>query len=169
MMGIQSEQIQMVILDIDSMIPENHLLRQIKDRADFDFLYKNAAPCYSNNGRKSIDPLILIKMLLVGCLYRIKSVRRLDDGVSLNLACRWFCRIDLMHRAPDHSAFSRNRKQRFKDAGIFREIFNEIVLKCIRLGVVYLEKQALLMVRFFPPEYPGTAAMRQLRQLTVPL
>lgn len=136
MMGIQSGQIQMVILDIDSMIPENHLLRQIKDHVNFDFIYEKAAPYHSNIGRKSIDPVILIKMLLIGYPYGIKSERRLEDEVSLNLAYRWFCGIDLMHRVPDHSTFSQDRKRRFKDAGIFRGIFNEIVLKCMELGAV---------------------------------
>lgn len=136
MMGMQSGQIQMVILDIDSMIPKNHLLRQIKDHVNFDFIYEKAAPYYSNIGRKSIDPVILIKMLLIGYLYGIKSERRLEEEVSLNLAYRWFCGIELMHRVPEHSTFSQNRKRRFQDAGIFREIFNEIVLKCIELGIV---------------------------------
>ncbi len=75
-------------------------------------------------------------MLLIGYLYGIKSERRLEEEVSLNLAYRWFCGIDLMHRVPDHSTFSQNRKRRFQEAGIFREIFNEIVLKCIELGIV---------------------------------
>ena len=136
MMGKQSGQIQMVILDIDSMIPDNHLLRQIKNCVNFDFIYEKAAPYYSNTGRKSIDPVILIKMLLIGYLYGIKSERRLEEEVSLNLAYRWFCGIDLMHKVPDHSTFSQNRKRRFKDAGIFRDIFIEIVLKCIELGLV---------------------------------
>lgn len=139
MMGKQNGQIQIAILDIDSMIPEDHLLRQIKDHVNFDFIYEKAAPYYSNIGRKSIDPVILIKMLLIGYLYGIKSERRLEEEVSLNLAYRWFCGLDLMHRVPDHSTFSQNRKRRFKDAGIFREIFNEIVLKCIRLGIVSRE------------------------------
>lgn len=136
MMGKQNGQIQIAILDIDSMIPEDHLLRQIKDHVNFGFIYEKAAPYYSNVGRKSIDPVILIKMLLIGYLYGIKSERRLEEEVSLNLAYRWFCEIDLMHRVPDHSTFSQNRKRRFKDAGIFREIFNEIVLKCVQLGIV---------------------------------
>ena len=136
MMGRQSRQSQMVILDIDSMIPDNHLLRQIKNCVNFDFIYEKAAPYYSNTGRKSIDPVILIKMLLIGYLYGIKSERRLEEEVSLNLAYRLFCGIDLMHKVPDHSTFSQNRRWRFKDAGIFRDIFNEIVLKCIELGLV---------------------------------
>lgn len=136
MMGKQSGQIQMVILDIDSMIPEDHLLRRIKNCVNFDFIYEKAAPYYSPVGRKSIDPVVLIKMPLIGYLYGIKSERRLEEEVSLNLAYRWFCGIDLMHRVPDHSTFSQNRKRRFQEAGIFREIFNEIVLKCIELGIV---------------------------------
>lgn len=91
MMGKQSEQIQMVILDIDSMIPEAHLLRRIKNCVNFDFIYEKAAPYYSPIGRKSIDPVVLIKMLLIGYLYGIKSERRLEEEVSLNLAYRWFC------------------------------------------------------------------------------
>ena len=136
MMGKQSGQIQMIILDIDSMIPEDHLLRQIKNCVNFDFIYEKAAPYYSHVGRKSIDPVILIKMLLIGYLYGIKSERRLEEEVSLNLAYRWFCGIDLTQRAPDHSTFSQNRRRRFQDAGIFRENFNEIVLQCIQLGIV---------------------------------
>ena len=136
MMGKQSGQIQMVILDMDSMIPEDHLLRRIKNCVNFDFIYEKAAPYYSHIGRKSIDPVVLIKMLLIGYLYGIKSERRLEEEVSLNLAYRWFCGIDLMDRVSDHSTFSQNRRRRFQEAGIFREIFNEIVLKCIDLGIV---------------------------------
>lgn len=136
MMGKQDAQIQMVILDIDSMIPENHLLRQIKNCVNFDFIYEKAAPYYSNVGRKSIDPVILMKMLLIGYLYGIKSERRLEEEISLNLAYRWFCDIDFMQKVPDHSIFSQNRRRRFKDSGIFREIFNKIVLQCIQLGIV---------------------------------
>ena len=136
MMGKQSGQIQMVILDIDSMIPKNHLLRRIKNCVNFDFIYEKADPYYSPVGRKSIDPVVLIKMLLIGYLYGIKSERRLEEEVSLNLAHRWFCGIDLMHKVPDHSTFSQNRRRRFQEADIFREIFNEIVLKCIEFGIV---------------------------------
>ena len=118
------------------MIPETHLLRQIKNCVNFDFIYEKTAPYYSKVGRKSIDPVILIKMLLIGYLYGIKSERRLEEEVSLNPAYHWFCGLDLMHRVPDHSTFSQNRRRRFKDASIFREIFNEIVLKCIQLGIV---------------------------------
>ena len=98
MMEKQTGQIQMVIFNIDSMIPEPHLLRQIKNCVNFDFIYEKTAPYYSKVGRKSIDPVILIKMLLIGYLYGIKSERRLAEEVSLNLAYRWFCGLDLLHR-----------------------------------------------------------------------
>lgn len=136
MMGKHSEQTQMVILDIDSMIPGDHLLRKIKNCANFDFIYEKGAPYYSHAGRRSIDPVILIKMLLVGYLYGIKSERRPGEEVSLNLACRWFCGIGLTQKVPDHSTFSQNRRRRFQDAGIFRETFNGIVLQCMQLGIV---------------------------------
>ena len=114
MMGKQSRQIQMVILDIDSMIPEDHLLRRIKNCVNFDFIYEKAAPYYSHVGRKSIDPVVLIKMLLIGYLYGIRSERRLEEEVSLNLAYRWFCGIDLMHRVPDRSILARIEEDVFK-------------------------------------------------------
>ena len=93
MMGKQDRQMQMIILDMDSMIPQDHLLRQIKNCVNFDFIYEKAKPYYSNVGRKSIDPVVMIKMLLIGYLYGIKSERRLEEEVSLNLAYRWFCDI----------------------------------------------------------------------------
>ena len=136
MMVKQSGQLQMVILDIDSMIPKDHLLRQIKNCVNFDFIYEKAAPYYSDIGRKSIDSVVMIKMLLIGYLYGIKSERRLEEEVSLNLAYRWFCGVALTQRVPDHSTFSQNRRRRFQEAGIFREIFKEIVLKCMELGIV---------------------------------
>lgn len=136
MMGKRDKQMQMIILDIDSMIPQDHLLRQIKNCVNFDFIYKKARPYYSNVGRKSIDPVVMIKMLLIVYLYGIKSERRLEEEVSLNLAHHWFCDIDLARRVPDHSTFSQNRKRRFGDNSVFREVFNEVVLQCIKQNLV---------------------------------
>ena len=115
MMGRIDNQMQLLILDLDSMIPENHLLRQIKNSVNFDFIYEKASSFYSHTGRKSIDPVVMIKMLLIGYLYGIKSERRLEEEVSLNLAYRWFCELDLMQKIPDHSTFSQNRRRRFRD------------------------------------------------------
>ena len=109
----------MIFLDYESIIPEKHLLRQINNLISFDFIYDLAAPLYSNKGRKSVDTVILMKMLLIGYLHGIKSERRLEEEVSLNLAYRWFCRIELTERVPDHSTFSQNRKRRFSNNNIF--------------------------------------------------
>ena len=84
MMGRIDNQMQLLILDLDSMIPENHLLRQIKNSVNFDFIYEKASSFYSHTGRKSIDPVVMIKMLLIGYLYGIKSERRLEEEVSLS-------------------------------------------------------------------------------------
>lgn len=88
MMGKQSGQIQMLILDIDSMIPEDHLLKQVKNCVEFNFIYEKTAPYYFRTRRKSIDPAILIKMLLIEYLYGIKSERNPEEEVSLNFAYR---------------------------------------------------------------------------------
>ena len=133
MMGRIDNQMQLLILDLDSMIPENHLLRQIKNSVNFDFIYEKAASFYSHTGRKSIDPVVMIKMLLIGYLYGIKSERRLEEEVSLNLAYRWFCELDMMQKVPDHSTFSQNRRRRFRDNTLFRDIFNEIIMQCINM------------------------------------
>lgn len=136
MMEKTDNQMQLIVFDIDSMVPQKHLLRQIKNCVNFEFIYEKAAPYYSHTGRKSIDPVIMIKMLLIGYLYGIKSERRLEEEVSLNLAYRWFCELDLTQRVPDHSTFSQNRRRRFKDNTLFREMFNEIVIQCINKGIV---------------------------------
>lgn len=100
MMGKQDSQMQIMILDIESMIPEKHLLRQINNCVNFDFIYDKATPYYSSIGRKSVDPVVMIKMLLVGYLYGIKSERRLEEEISLNIAYRWFCGLRLTDRVP---------------------------------------------------------------------
>ncbi|MEQ2444259.1 transposase [Pseudoflavonifractor intestinihominis] len=93
MMGRQSVQMSMVILDIAELIPTDHLLRKINQMVSFDFIYDLVAPHYPANGRPSVDPASMFKMLLVGYLYGIKSGRRLVQEIQLNIAYRWFCGI----------------------------------------------------------------------------
>ncbi|MEQ8199786.1 MAG: IS1182 family transposase [Syntrophomonadaceae bacterium] len=136
MMGKQNTQLQMIILDMDAMIPPSHLLKKIDQIVDFSFIYERAAGLYATNGRPSIDPVVLIKMLLIGYMYGIKSERRLEQEVNLNIAYRWFCGLQLTDRVPDHSTFSQNRRRRFRTSDIFQEIFYEIVRQCIDQGLV---------------------------------
>jgi transposase len=140
MMGRKDGQLEIVITNFESLIetlvPESHLLRRIDKNIDFGFIYEKAAPYYSRIGRKSVDPVCLMKMLLIGYLYGIKSERRLVEDVSLNLAFRWFCGFELHDKIPDHSIFSQNRRRRFTDSSIFSGIFNHIVCELIGKGLV---------------------------------
>ena len=91
MMGRQSRQMAMIFVDIESLIPETHLLRKIERMVSFNFIYDLLAPYYPATGRPSVDPVSMFKMLLIGYLYGIKSERRLVEKVQLNIAYRWFC------------------------------------------------------------------------------
>ena len=95
MMGRRSGQIGMQIVDVEMMIPQNHLLRKIDRMVRFEFIYELLAPYYPSNGRQSVDPVSMFKMLLVGYLYGIKSERRLVEEVRLNHAYRWSCGFEL--------------------------------------------------------------------------
>ncbi len=136
MMGRQSSQMEIAIVDLGEMVPKTHLLKRIDGMVDFSFIYEKAESLYSSQGRPSIDPVLLVKMLLIGYLYGIKSERRLEEEVKLNLAYRWFCGLGLSGKVPDHSTFSQNRRRRFRDSGLFEEIFVTIVARCVGLGLI---------------------------------
>lgn len=121
---------------LEDQIPEDHLLRQIDRYVDFSFVRERLKSFYSPTGRPSIDPEVLLRLLLVGYLYGITSERRLMEEVCLNLAYRWFTRLGLEQEVPDHSTFSKNRYGRFRQSGMFREVFEEIVRRCLEEGLV---------------------------------
>jgi transposase len=123
-------------IDLNDFVPSNHILRQIKDKIDFTFIYEKMEKYYSKLGRKSLDPVLLFKMLLLGYLFNIESERELEQEVILNLAYRWFLGLDLTDPVPDHSTFSQNRRRRFKDSTVFQEIFDHIIRLCIEKGFV---------------------------------
>ena len=102
--------------DLDDRIPSDHLLRHLDAVLNLSWLRTKLAPFYSHTGRPSIDPELMIRMLLVGYCYSIRSERRLCQEVELNLAYRWFCRLGLEDAIPDHSTFSVNRHGRFRDS-----------------------------------------------------
>ena len=120
MMGKISGQMRMFIIDINELVPETHMLKRIDKLVDFDFIYKLAAPYYSATGRRSIDPVTLLKMLLIGYLYGIKSERRLVEEVQLNIAYRWFCGLELSDKVPDHSCSVKTGGGDFMTARFFR-------------------------------------------------
>jgi len=107
------------------------LLRSIDRFVDLSGIRQYLAEFYSHTGRPSIDPELLIRMLLVGYCFGIRSERRLCEEVHLNLAYRWFCRLDLSDRLPDHSTFSKNRHGRFRESELLRHLFETTVARCI--------------------------------------
>lgn len=130
------KQQRIMLLSMDEIVPRDHFLRKLSAAVDFSFIYDIMEPLYSNNGRPSVDPVVLVKMLLIGFLYGIKSERRLEDEVRMNAAYRWFLGMDFQDHVPDHCTISQNRRRRFCGTDVFREIFERIVRECINAGLV---------------------------------
>jgi transposase len=122
--------------NLDEYVPRSHLLRGIDRFFDLSELRHHLAPFYSHTGRPSIDPELMIRMLIVGYCFGIRSERRLCEEVQLNLAYRWFCRLDLEAAVPDHSTFSKNRHGRFRESDAFRHVFESVLRRCMSEGLV---------------------------------
>ena len=142
MMGRQSRQMAMIFVDIESLIPETHLLRKIERMVSFNFIYDLLVPYYPATGRPSVDPVSMFKMLLIGYLYGIKSERRLVEEVQLNIAYRWFCGFELDDTIPNHSTFSKTRTRKWQQSDLFQKAFYEIVKQCIDSGLIDGEAMA---------------------------
>ena len=121
---------------LEDHVPQDHLLRSIDRFVDLSSIRGHLADFYSHTGRPSVDPALMIRMLLVGYCFGIRSERRLCEEVYLNLAYRWFCRLDLTDRIPDHSTFSKNRHGRFRESDLLRHVFEMSVARCIEEGLV---------------------------------
>ncbi len=122
--------------NLEEMVPSDHLLRNIDAVLDLSWLRGEMKVYYSHTGRPSVDPELLIRMLLVGYCYSIRSKRRLCQEVGMNLAYRWFCRLGLEDPVPDHSTFSVNRHGRFPASDILRMVFEEVVCGRMTAGLV---------------------------------
>lgn len=138
MMGHQRvEQVALFYeFSLERHVPADHLLRSIDRFVDLDGLRLELSAFYSSIGRPSIAPELMIRMLLVGYCFGIRSERRLCEEVHLNLAYRWFCRLGLDGDVPDHSTFSKNRHGRFRDSDLPRRLFEAILRRCIDEGLV---------------------------------
>ncbi len=108
---------------LENHVPADHMLRSIDRFVDLSGIRDFLASYYSSAGRPSVDPELMIRMLIVGYCFGIRSERRLCEEVHLNLAYRWFCRLGLESAVPDHSTFSKNRHGRFRDSDLLREVF----------------------------------------------
>jgi transposase len=121
---------------LDEAVPDDHLVRKIDAVLDLSWVYAELAPQYPTLGRPSVDPVLMIRMLIIGYAFGLRSERLLCREVQVNLAYRWFCKLGIEHKIPDHSAFSRARNERFRDSGIFRQVFERVVDACIAAGLV---------------------------------
>jgi transposase len=122
--------------NLDAVVPADHLVRRIDAVLDLDWVHKELAPYYSHTGRPSIDPVLMIRMLIVGYVFAIRSERRLCAEVQVNLAYRWYCRLSVEDKIPDHSVFSRARHERFRESDALRRVFERVVGLCIAAGLV---------------------------------
>ena len=123
-------------LDLDEAVPADHAVRAIARVLDLTWVRAELAAYYSRFGRPSIDPELIIRMLVLGYIFAIRSERALCREVQVNLAYRWFCGLGIEDRIPDHSAFTRARNERFRDGDIFRKVFERVVATCIAAGLV---------------------------------
>src|SRR5579863_4831395 len=121
---------------LERHVPSDHMLRSIDRFVDLSGVRAHLEPYYSAMGRPSIDPELMIRMLLVGYCFGVRSERRLCEEVHLNLAYRWFCRLGLDSEVPDHSTFSKNRHGRFRDSDLMRRLFETVLQRCIDEGLV---------------------------------
>ena len=155
---------------LEDHVPGDHLLRRIDGLLDFGFVREALAGSYSAGGRPSIDPELMLRMLLVGYLFGIRSERRLCQEVHLNLAYRWFCRLDLGDAVPDHSTFSKNRHGRFRECDLYRLLFEQVGAKCAAVGLVAgrelaVDGSTIMADASWEKKLSGTTAADELRAL----
>src|SRR5947207_5819561 len=121
---------------LEDQVPETHLLRLIDKHISFEFVRRQLKDSYSETGRPSIDPELLLRMLLVGYLYGVTSERKLVEELRMHLAWRWFTGLGFDQEIPHHSTFSKNRHGRFQESNLFQELFEEIVARSVEAGLV---------------------------------
>src|ERR1700736_4380882 len=121
---------------LEEVVPDDHQVRAISAVLDLSWVYGELSPNSPALGRPSIDPVLMIRMLILGYAFGLRSERLLCREVKVNLAYRWFCGLSIEDKIPDHSAFSRARNERFRDSDIFRRVFERVVEACIAAGLV---------------------------------
>jgi transposase len=121
---------------LEEAVPQDHLIRKIAAVVDLSWLHSELAPFYPKMGRPSIDPELMIRMLIIGYVFAIRSERAICRDLQVNLAYRWFCGLSIEDKIPDHSVFSRARHERFRESEMFRRVFERVVEACIAVGLV---------------------------------
>lgn len=121
---------------LDRVVPEDHLVRKIDAVLDLSWVHDELALFYSSTGRPSVDPELMLRMLIIGYVFAIRSERRICAEVQVNLAYRWFCRLSIEDALPNHSVFSRARLERFRESAVLRRVFERVVAASISAGLV---------------------------------
>ena len=125
------------MISVEQLVPQNHILRKINKHINFDFIYDLVEDMYClDNGRPSVDPVVLMKLTFIQYLFNIKSMRQTIKEVEVNIAYRWFLGLDFYDDIPHFTTFSQNYRRRFKDTDIFEQIFSEILKQAMSYGVV---------------------------------
>jgi transposase len=123
---------QVSIISLEDLVPKDHLVRQLDAALDFSFVYEALSECYSPDfGRPSIDPVVLMKIIMIQYMFDIRSMRETIRQIEVNTAYRWYIGYDLHEKIPHFSTFGKNYVRRFKDSGIFERIFEEIIMQAI--------------------------------------
>jgi transposase len=148
--------------NLERHVRDDHLLRKIDRFIDLSEVRAHLGPYYSDVRRPSIDPALMMRMLIVGYGFGIRSERRLCEEVHLNLAYRWFCRLGLDDDVSDHSAFSKNRHGRFRESDLLRKLFETVMARCMKEGIVGGEAFAV-DASIIVADAPSTSRRRQDR------
>ena len=128
---------QVSLVSLDELVPQDHLVRKIENAIDFRFIYDLVSDLYcEDNGRPSIDPVVLIKIALIQCIFGIRSMRQTIKEIETNVAYRWFIGYDFSQPIPHFSTFGKNYVRRFKDTNVFESIFTRILEEAVRHGLV---------------------------------
>jgi transposase len=145
---------------LEDQVPENHLLRLVDKYVDFSFVRERLRDSYSETGRPSIDPELLLRLLLIGYLYGISSERKLVEELRMHLAWRWFTGLGFDEEVPHHSTFSKNGHGRFQESKVFEQLFEEVVAQCLAVDW-YVETSYRLREPSLRQTLPRRAASRE--------
>lgn len=132
----QSEPALFQMIDIESIVPANHLLRRLDSVLDLSFVREVVSECYAaGRGRPGIDPELAVRMMILGVVYNL-SDRELCDEIAMHAGMRWFCRLNFHDPVPDHSTLSRLRNERWAESGLFERLFDEVLRQCAEVGMI---------------------------------
>ena len=137
----------LIMSTLDDLVPQDHLVRTLEATIDWKFIYPLVKSLYSNFGRRSIDPVVLFKMIFINYTFGINSMRKTCEEIKVNIAYRWFLGISIYEDVPNYSTWSKNYQRRYKDSEVFDQIFNHIIKHGIDNGFIVVLRQEKVPVK----------------------